>query len=89
MFVEGKERLVALVQKSFVVATRTEVVKPADFTKPSVDTTVIPENVMFPTDAKLLRRVQRRLVRLAREHGLTLPQSYARVAKYALIKHQA
>ena len=43
---------------------------------------------MFPTDAKLLNRAREILVRLAKKHGVDLRQSYARVGKYALIKHQ-
>ena len=53
-----------------------------------VDTTVQPKNVMFPTDAKLLNRARERLVRLAKKHGVELRQSYERVGKFALIKHQ-
>ena len=84
----GDERLVALVQESLAVATRTGAAKPSDFSRLTVDTTVQPKNVAFPTDAKLLHRARERLVRLAREHGVVLRQSYARVGKYALIKHQ-
>jgi hypothetical protein len=43
---------------------------------------------MFPTDAKLLNRAREILVRLAARHGVDLRQSYVRVGKYALIKHQ-
>ena len=43
---------------------------------------------MFPTDAKLLNRARERLVRLAKKLGLSLRQSYRRVGKLALIKHQ-
>src|SRR3546814_20094561 len=43
---------------------------------------------MFPTDARLLHRARERLVRLAREQGVILRQSYTRVDKRALIKHQ-
>ncbi len=53
-----------------------------------VDTTVQPKNVMFPTDAKLLHRAQSKLVALAKKVGLDLRQSYTRVGKFALIKHQ-
>jgi len=70
------------------VATRTGAAKPADFSKVIVDTTVQPKAVAFPTDAKLMHRARERLVRLAKKHGLTLRQSYERVGKYALIKHQ-
>ena len=53
-----------------------------------VDTTVQPKNVMFPTDARLLNRAREILVRLARHCAIKLRQSYARVGKFALIKHQ-
>ena len=43
---------------------------------------------MFPTDARLLNRAREILVRLAKRQGLALRQSYARVGKFALIKHQ-
>ena len=43
---------------------------------------------MFPTDARLLNRAREMLVRLAKRHGVALRQSYARVGKFALIKHQ-
>ena len=43
---------------------------------------------MFPTDAKLIHRARERLVRLARKTGLDLRQSYVRIGKLALIKHQ-
>lgn len=84
----GEARLVALVQESLAVATRTGAAKPSDFAKLTVDTTVQPKNVAFPTDAKLLHRARERLVRLAKDKGVALRQSYARVGKYALIKHQ-
>jgi IS5 family transposase len=43
---------------------------------------------MFPTDARLLNRAREILVRLAKRYGVKLRQSYARVGKFALIKHQ-
>jgi IS5 family transposase len=84
----GEEKLVALIQESLNVATRTGAAKPADFSKVIVDTTVQPKAVAFPTDAKLMHRARERLVRLAKKHGVALRQSYERVGKYALIKHQ-
>ncbi len=85
---EGEEKLQALLQESLAVATRTEAMKPSDLARVVVDTTVQPKAVTFPTDAKLLNRARERLVRLARKHGLKLRQSYRRVGKLALIKHQ-
>jgi transposase, IS5 family len=84
----GAERLVALLQESLSVATRTGAAKPADFTQVIVDTTVQEKAITFPTDAKLMHRARERLVRLAKQHGIRLRQSYARVGKIALIKQQ-
>ena len=84
----GEQRLVALIQESLAVATRTGAAKPADFSKVIVDTTVQPKAVAFPTDAKLMHRARERLAKLARKTGLDLRQSYARVGKHALIAHQ-
>ena len=84
----GEERLQALLQESLSVATKTEAIKPSDLNRIIVDTTVQPKNVMFPTDARLLNRAREILVRLAKRSGIKLRQSYARVGKFALIKHQ-
>jgi IS5 family transposase len=54
----------------------------------SVDTTVQPKAIAFPTDAKLMHRARERLVRLAKKTGVELRQSYERVGKRALIAHQ-
>jgi IS5 family transposase len=84
----GKERLVALLQESLAAATRTGAAKPADFTRVIVDTTVQPKAMTFPTDAKLLARARVHLVRVAKRHGVGLRQSYQRLGKIALIRHQ-
>ena len=84
----GEEKLQALLQESLAVATRTDAMKPSDLARVVIDTTVQPKAVMFPTDAKLLNRARERLVRLARKLGMSLRQSYRRVGKLALIKHQ-
>jgi IS5 family transposase len=49
---------------------------------------VQPKNVTFPTDAKLVNRAREKLVTLAKKLGVELRQSYARVGKFALVKHQ-
>ena len=84
----GEEKLQALLQESLAVATRTNAMKPSDLARVVIDTTVQPKAVMFPTDAKLLNRARERLVRLAKKLGVNLRQSYRRVGKLALIKHQ-
>lgn len=84
----GEEKVKALLQESLSIAVETEAVKPSELSEVIIDTTVEPKNVMFPTDARLLNRAREILVRLAKKHGVKLRQSYARVGKFALIKHQ-
>ena len=84
----GAERLQALLQESLAVAARTEAMKPKDLSCVVIDTTVQEKAVAFPTDARLINRARETLVRLARKLGVELRQSYARVGKFALIKHQ-
>src|SRR5271167_2998725 len=84
----GEERLTALIQESLSVATRTKAIKPSELSRVIVDTTVQPKNVTFPTDARLLNRAREKLVRLAKQHGVVLRQSYERVGKFTLIQHQ-
>lgn len=84
----GEERIEVLLQESLAVAVKTGAMKPQDTRRVIVDTTVQPKNITFPTDAKLLNRARERLVGLARKLGVGLRQSYVRVGKLALIKHQ-
>ena len=84
----GEEKVKALLQESLSIAAKTGAVKPSELSEVIVDTTVQPKNVMFPTDARLLNRAREILARLSKKHGVKLRQSYARVGKFALIKHQ-
>src|SRR5262249_37588566 len=77
-----------LLQESLAVATSTGAMKPSDLSRVVVDTTVQPKNVTFPTDAKLVNRAREKLVKLAKQLGIKLRQSYARVGKTELIQHQ-
>src|SRR5947207_5486319 len=84
----GEKKIIALLQESLNVAVKTGAMKPSDTRRIIVDTTVEPKNVMFPTDAKLINRAREKLVKLAQKLGVDLRQSYVRVGKLALIKHQ-
>ena len=84
----GEEKLVALLQESLSTATRTKAAKPSDFAAVIVDTTVQPKAVTHPTDAKLMHRAREKLVRLAKQKGVVLRQSYERIGKRALIAYQ-
>ena len=48
-----------------------------DLARVTVDTTVQPKDITFPTDAKLLHAAIKGLTRLARKRGVRLRQSYA------------
>jgi len=76
-------RLDILLQESLRIAQATGALKKRDLARVTVDTTVQPKNVTFPTDAKLLETAIQQLGKLARQHGVPLRQSYARVAKRA------
>jgi len=82
------EKLVALLQESLHLATRTGAAKPADFSRVIIDATVQPKAIGFPTNAKLLHRARERLVRLAKRHAVPLRQSYVRIGNAVLIRHQ-
>ncbi len=77
------DRLEILLQESLRLAEESGALKKRDLARVSVDTTVQPKNVTFPTDAKLLQRAIAKLGELAKRHGVTLRQSYARLAKRA------
>ena len=84
----GEEKAQALLQESLAVAVKTKAMQIAELREVVVDTTVQEKAATFPTDAKLLNRSRVRLVRLSKTHGVRLRQSYTRVGKLALIKHQ-
>ncbi len=84
----GEDKLMSLLQESLSVALRTQAAKPSDFTQVIIDTTVQEKAVAHPTEAKLMHRARERLVRLTKEKGIALRQSYARVGKRALIRYQ-
>ncbi len=77
------QRLDKLLAETLRVAHDSGALKKSDLARISIDTTVQPKNVNFPTDAKLLETAIRQLGKLAKAHGVPLRQSYVRVAKRA------
>jgi IS5 family transposase len=77
------DKLDLLLTESLSVAHDAGALRPQDLKRVTVDTTVQPKAITFPTDAKLLHAAIRGLGRLARRHGVKLRQSYARVGKLA------
>jgi hypothetical protein len=72
-----------LLAESLRVAHEAGALRARDLKRVTVDTTVQPKAITFPTDAKLLHAAIKGLNRLARRHSVRLRQSYSRVAKAA------
>ncbi|MGY4496138.1 IS5 family transposase [Bradyrhizobium sp. GM24.11] len=77
------DKLELLLAESLRVAHEAGALRGQDLKRVTVDTTVQPKAIAFPTDAKLLHAAIKGLNRLARRHGVRLRQSYSRVAKAA------
>ena len=79
------DHLDILLAETLRIAHDTGALKKTDLARVTVDTTVQPKNVTFPTDAKLMLTAIEQLGRLAKQHGVRLRQSYKRVAKQAAL----
>jgi IS5 family transposase len=77
------DRRELLLAESLRVAHASGALRSKDLARVTVDTTVQPKNITFPTDAKLLHAAIKGLNRLADKHGVRLRQSYVRVARHA------
>ena len=77
------DKLELLLAESLRVAHQAGALQTKDLARVTVDTTVQPKNISFPTDAKLLHAAIRGLTRLAKKHAVRLRQSYLRIAKRA------
>ena len=77
------DKLEVLLAESLRVAHASGALRTRDLKRVTVDTTVQPKNITFPTDAKLLHAAINGIDRLAHKHGVQLRQSYQRIAKRA------
>ena len=82
----GPEKLEKLLSISVSIATQSGTIAQKDLENVIVDTTVMPKNIEFPTDTKLLEMARVKMVRLAEEHGISLRQNYNLVSKKLLRK---
>lgn len=79
------EKLDKLLAESLRVAHATGALKSDDLARVTVDTTVQPKDITFPTDAKLTHAAIKGLNRLAKKHDVPVRQSYVRVAKRSVM----
>jgi IS5 family transposase len=77
------DKLELLLAESLRVAHESGALRTRDMARVTIDTTVQPKAITFPTDAKLLHAAIKGLNRLAVTHGVRLRQSYLRIAKQA------
>ena len=76
-------KLDLLLAESLRLAHEAGALRTRDLKRVTVDTTVQPKAITFPTDAKLLHAAIKGLNRLANKCGVRLRQSYLRIAKHA------
>ena len=77
------DKLELLLAESLRVAHGAGALRTNDLARVTVDTTVQPKAITFPTDAKLLHAAIKGLNRLVTRHRVRLRQSYLRVAQHA------
>ena len=83
----GPDGVEKLLKEVLQVALEQRALKPSEIKRVNVDTTVQEKAIAFPTDARLYDKAHRALVKRARQSGIQLRQSYARVGKKALFQH--
>jgi IS5 family transposase len=79
----GEEGCEWLLAHSIEAATKAGVIKRRSVEHVVLDTTVQPKAIAHPTDSRLLNRAREQLVDAAKDAGIELRQSYARVGKHA------
>jgi len=82
----GESGCEKILQATVEAGLQSKTIKRADLKRVTVDTTVQEKAVSFPTDSKLLNRTRERLVKLCRQQGIVLRQSYARKGPEALLR---
>jgi transposase, IS5 family len=76
----GEEGVEWLLTKTIEAGRSAGAVDERSLEQIAVDTTVMEKNIAHPTDARLYEKARAQLVALAREAGIELRQSYARLA---------
>lgn len=82
----GSEKVEKILSMSVSVAVDAGVVTAKELETVIVDTTVMPKNIEFPIDVKLLEKARVKMVKLAKNHDIDLRQNYNLVAKRSLRK---
>jgi IS5 family transposase len=81
----GEEGIEKMFYQTLKTARKLGFLKDSHLNKVNIDTTVQEKAIAYPTDARLYNRMREKLVKFAKKMGIELRQTYARVAKKALI----
>ncbi|WP_457812092.1 IS5 family transposase [Sinorhizobium meliloti] len=82
----GPEGLAEMLKASVDAALDTGTAKPGSLERITVDTTVQPKAIAYPTDGRLYLKAILSLVRQAKRFGIPLRQSHTRLAKAAAVR---
>ena len=82
----GEAGAEAMLKETIQTGLRMKAITPTQLKRVNVDTTVQTKAVRFPTDARPYNRARERLVKAARERGIKIKQSYARVGRRLLLQ---
>src|SRR5918996_2965644 len=82
----GPDGLETLLAETIQAGLDSGAVRTSSLERISVDTTVQPKAITYPTDAKLYLKALQALVRQAKRHGLQLRQAHTRLAKRAAVQ---
>jgi len=85
----GEKGCELVLAQTIQVGLKSKAVKESSFERVTVDTTVQPKAIRYPTDNRSYNRSRERLVALAENWGVKLRQSYARLGPRALRKASA
>ena len=82
----GKAGAELMLRQTIETGLKIKAIKPSQIKLVNIDTTVQTKAIRYPTDARLYNRARERLVKVAREHGKKIKQSYARVGPQLLMQ---
>ncbi len=80
----GQSGLEELLQHTIRAGLKLKAITPVQLKRVNIDTTVEQKHIRFPTDSRLYNRARERLVKAARQEGISLRQTYTRVGKHLL-----
>lgn len=81
----GEKKFEIFLKETIELGLKKEIINESEFNKVNADTTVQEKAITYPTDSKLNFKMIRHLVKLAKENGIELRQSYKRKSKIAFV----